>query len=74
MFFLGRRKMNSEDFEDLILYSQISADQDSGLVSFVAYKGKENTIADLVKKKSSWKYIDTSIYWACKSVYAINSS
>ena len=42
--------MNNDDFEALILYSVISVSQDNGVVSFVPYKGWEETVAELVKK------------------------
>ncbi len=42
--------MNSEDFEDLIIFSRITGNTNSGLISFDPCKGRENTIAELIKR------------------------
>ncbi len=42
--------MNIEDFENLISYSKITGNQDNGLVSFAAYKGRESIISEIIKR------------------------
>lgn len=42
--------MNSDDFEDLMTFSQITVNPENGIVSFSAYKGCEEIIAELVKQ------------------------
>lgn len=41
--------MNSSDFEDLISFSEIEVNSENGSIDFVAYKGKEAVIAQLIE-------------------------
>jgi len=41
--------MNSDDFADLIFFSNIELNPENDAVNFIAYKGKETVIADLIK-------------------------
>ena len=42
--------MNSDDFEDLISFSEIAVNPENGSIVFTAYKGKETDVAELIKK------------------------
>ncbi len=42
--------MNSNDFEDLIFFSEIAVNPENGSISFTAYKGKESVVAELINK------------------------
>ncbi len=41
--------MNSSDFEDLISFSEIEVNPENGSIDFIAYKGKETVIAQLIE-------------------------
>lgn len=41
--------MNSSDFEDLISFSEIEVNPENGSIDFIAYKGKEAVIAQLIE-------------------------
>ena len=43
-------KMNSNDFEDLISFSEIAVNPENGSICFTAYKGKETDVAELIQK------------------------
>ena len=42
--------MNSNDFEDLISFSEIAVNPENGSICFTAYKGKETDVAELIQK------------------------